>query len=1085
MQQKRKILTERKPPPYALVEERKRCSEGAGMSNSSATHTAGAEEENHAAVHHLAVVDLRAEHVRNLLGTETARPCLSWQIEADGRGVVQMHYRVRAARSPEALRDSATWLWDSGTVNDAGTNVRYGGPALAAMQRVWWDVEITDCRGCIARSPPAWFEAGLLSPDDWHAQWIEAEDEDAAADRAAGLGWIWSGDPLDPRPHGFRLDFEAPDDVVDADLLVAGKDKLLGVWVNGAPVSPSSPIYWGTLLRFDGAVHSGRNSLCVAVAAETEGFFPVDGGAMAALIRLRRPDGTIMRLASGPDWRVMPDPPADWVAPAFDASAWRAAEPSGANAHGDPRPAEPAMVLHTGFTARAPVVAARLYATALGTYEARINGKAVSDTVLAPEISVAHDHLLYQTYDVTELVAPGSNTLRFTVADGFYAGAFGWRMERYGFGPAPRRLIAQLRLDYADGSRDWVTTGRGWRIAPSSVVAADIYGGETRDARLDRGRCDVPENDDSGWRPARIGSAPSSRLVAQISPPLRPQETLRALAITEPRRGRFVFDFGQNIAGWARLHARGPAGTTIMLRFAELLDAGGLVDQANLRYAEATDRFILRGAAEGETFEPRFTYHGFRYVEVEGYPGAPTIDDVEAIVVHSDCPPTGEMRFDHPLLQRIWHNAWWSQRSNFFGVPTDCPQRDERMGWTGDIQVFFDAAAFNMDVDSFIRRFLLEMRAAQRPDGGYPIVVPQPLSFPDVITAGWSEAGIILPHGLWQRYGDVAAIEENWDAMERWMAFVARANPDHVWRDDRGLDLGDWLSVDAVKPDDETTPRVLCATAYWAFSARLMAEMAQATGRYEAAARYSQLRERIGDAFARELIRPDGTAGNGSQTSQVLALYMDLVPPALRAAAARVLADDIRRRGMKLSTGFLGTPYLLDVLADAGLWEEVAGLLLQTDHPSWGYMPSVGATTIWERWNGDVGDLSMNSYNHYALGAVVGFFYRRLAGIAPAAPGFRRIAVRPVFLPAIGRVAARYRSCVGLIATDVDGDDEGLARLALTVPANTVAEVELPAGRAWRESGHALDRHPDMRDVRDDGERLRIEVGSGDYLFTV
>jgi alpha-L-rhamnosidase len=514
-----------------------------------------------------------------------------------------------------------------------------------------------------------------------------------------------------------------------------------------------------------------------------------------------------------------------------------------------------------------------------------------------------------------------------------------------------------------------------------------------------------------------------------------------------------------------------------------LLNPDGTADLANLRLAAATDSFTLAGAGV-ETFEPHFTYHGFRYVEVAGFPGVPTAEDIEGVIVHSACRETGTMTFhDAPLLQTIWQNALWSQRSNFFSVPTDCPQRDERMGWMGDIQVFLDAAAFNMDVDGFIRRFLLEARAAQRPDGGYPIVVPQPLSFPDVVTAGWSEAGIILPWQLWQRYGDTGAIDENWEAMEAWMAFVARANPDHVWRQDRGLDLGDWLSVEAVKPDDETTPRALCATAYWAWCAELMAEMAGATGRDADAARYRELRAAIGDAFAAEFVAADGTVGNGSQASHVLALHMRLVPAERRAAAADMLASDIRHRGMKLSTGFLGTPYILDVLADAGKAEEVAGLLLQTGYPSWGYMPSRGATTMWERWNGDTGDLSMNSYNHYAFGAIVGFFYRRLAGIAPASPGFRRIAARPLWFPEIGRVAAHYESVVGPISAETGGDANGLTRFALSIPGNTVAAVELPIG-AWRENGRDLDAHPAIRRLTRDGSLLSFEVGAGAYEFT-
>ncbi len=1039
----------------------------------------------------LHVLDLRAENVARLLGTEVPQPRLSWRRESEGRGQVQAAYRIRAARSVETL-NGGELLWDSNEVeSDASLDVPYGGPPLEPMQRVWWSVEVRDADGATAHSEAAWFEAGLLAPEDWQADWIDAEDEAAAADRAAGLAWIWSETALDPRLHAFRLDFDAPTDLTRAEILLAGKDHLRGVWVNGeaAPLDrhfdwDTYLPFWGTLAPYAGVVRPGRNSVCALVEADTTGFFPVDGGAFAALVRVYRADGSVERIVSGPAWRLMPDPPRGWTDPGFDASRWQVPVASGANVHNDPRPPEPAMLLRTSFTPRGQVIAARLYATALGAYEPRINGQPVSGAVLAPEVSVAHDHVLYQAYDATALIRPGENVLGAIVADGFYASAFGWRIERYGFGPAPRRFRAQLRLDYADGSSEWIATGPDWRIATSEVLRSEIYDGEVVDARLARTGWDMPGFDASDWAPAKRGDTPNTRLVAQTSPLIERTGRRRAISVSEPAPGRYVFDFGQNFSGWAAIRARGLAGTTINALYAELLNPDGTADLANLRLAGATDRFTLAGTGE-ERFEPRFTYHGFRYVEIQGYPGVPTADDVEGVIVHSACRETGNMTFpDAPLLQRIWENALWSQRSNFFAVPTDCPQRDERMGWTGDIQVFLDAAAFNMEVDPFIRRFLLEMRAAQRPDGGYPIVVPQPLSFPDVVTAGWSEAGIILPWQLWQRYGDTAVIDENWDAMQRWLAHVARGNPDHVWRNDRGLDLGDWLSVDAIKPDDETTPRILCATAYWAWCAELMARMAEATGRDADARRYRALRAAIGAAFAAEFVAPDGICGNGSQTSQILSLFMRLVPEGRRGAAAQVLAADIRRRGMKLSTGFLGTPYLLDVLADAGLWEEVSGLLLQTGYPSWGYMPEQGATTMWERWNGDTGDLSMNSYNHYAFGAVVGFFYRRLAGIAPAAPGFRRIAVRPVWLPAVGRVAARFESPVGLIATATDGDADGLARLTLTVPANAVAEVELPA-REWREGGTPIDAHPDIRAFTRAGDRACFEVGSGAYEFSI
>jgi alpha-L-rhamnosidase len=601
------------------------------------------------------------------------------------------------------------------------------------------------------------------------------------------------------------------------------------------------------------------------------------------------------------------------------------------------------------------------------------------------------------------------------------------------------------------------------------------------DARLRTHGWDVPGFDGSAWRPMKAGQAPAARLVAQLSPPIRQTLALSPKTVSEPRPGVHVFDFGQNFAGWCKFKGRAPAGTTVELRFAEILKPSGEVDQSNLRGAKARERFTFRGDAEGESYEPHFTYHGFRYVELSGYPGRPTPDMLEGVVAHSDCTPSGRLQLANPLAQKIWSNALWSQRSNFFGVPTDCPQRDERMGWMGDIQVFLDAASFNMDTDGFVRRFMAEVRAAQTPDGGLPIVAPQPLSFPDVVTAGWSEAGVILPWTLWRRYGDRRVIEENWAAMTRWVAYVADANPDFVWRNRRGLDLGDWLSVDAKKPDDETTPRVLCATAYWAYTAELMAEMAEATGRREEAARYRRMRQAIGLAYAAEFVRPDGTCGNGSQTSHVLSLKFGLVPDALRTAAGEHLAADIRRRGMRLSTGFLGTPYLLDVLTDTGQGDVAAALLLQTAYPSWGYMISKGATTMWERWNGDVGDVAMNSYNHYAFGAVVGFMYRRLGGIAAAEPGFRSIEVAPVYHPSVGRVRADYDSVLGRISTDVDGDGSGVRRLALTVPPNATARVTLPA-RSWRESRRALEGRSDLR-VSRDASGVQVELGSGDYLF--
>jgi alpha-L-rhamnosidase len=1039
----------------------------------------------------LSVKRLRIERVECPLAVEVARPRFSWSLVSAARCARQSAYRITAASSLERLRaDGGADLWDSGQVAcDRCFDVEYDGKLLHSGQRVWWRVQVWDgAARAAAPSEAAWFEMGLLEPSDWQAQWLDVEDPEERADRAAGIHWIWSeAAALAGGPQQFRYRLHWPQSVREAELFLAAKDDLLGVWIDGesAPLPPAAKTFWGTMLRFPLPATAGAHIIAVQARAQSGGFMPGTGGAVAALVKVREAGGGLRRLTTGEDWRASDSAPPAWQRLEFDDRSWPRARPSPAAPPCDPRLPRAALWARREFNVAKPLQRARLYATALGAYEIHINGQRLGTARLAPEITVAADHVLYQCHDATPLLKQGSNDLAALIGDGWYASAFSWENERYSLGDSPRRFLAQLVLDYSDGSREVIATDASWRLGPAAVRSSEIYNGEDYDARKEGCECDRPDHDtpDSGWRSASIGAAPPARLVAQIGPPIRAVQALAPRRLTEPRPGVFVFDFGQNFAGWCRLRLKGAAGTVVRLRHAEILHPDGELDTANLRGARATDTYTLRGDPAGEVYEPRFTYHGFRYVELTGYPGKPDLASIEGIVAHTDARQTGTLSVENPLAQRIWHNALWSQRSNFFGVPTDCPQRDERMGWMGDIQVFLDAAAFNMDVDAFIRRFMGEVRAGQTPDGAFPIVTPQPRSFPELVTAGWSDAGVILPWTLYRRYGDTAVIEENWRPMQRWVDYVADANPDFIWRHRRGLDLGDWLSVDAKSPSDATTPKALVATAFWARCASLMAEMAAAIGHTDDAARYRQMRASIEQAFAREFVRNDGSVGNDSQTGYSLALRFGLVPQPLRAAAGRRLAADIERRGTLLSTGFLGTPYLLDALADSGHERLALSLLLQTQYPSWGFMIEKGATTMWERWNGALVDASMNSYNHYAFGAVVGFMYRRLAGIAEAAPGFRRIAVDPIFDRRIGRVRARYDSCLGPISTDVRGDSHGLSRLGLELPANSVAEVRLP-GRPhdWVEGDRPLG-HAAQTLIGSESSHFTIEVGSGRYDF--
>ena len=1032
----------------------------------------------------LAVGQLWTERVDCPLGVEVSRPRLSWALASAGRGARQSAYQVTAASTRERLEAGEADLWDSGRIaSDSCFEVAYDGKVLHSGQRVWWRVQVCDGAGRpSAASAATWFEMGLLEPSDWQGEWLDIEDPEERADREAGVRWIWSDAiRLAPGPQQFRCRLELREPAIAAELLLAAKDDLLGVWIDGNAVTLPAKIFWGTMLRLPLPTAAGPHVIAVQAKAEIGGFMPGTGGGVAALVKVRQAGGGIRRLMSGEDWRASSAAPPGWQALEFDDRSW--AHARAVPVPCDPRPPRAAQWARRELDIAKPLARARLYATALGAYEIQINGQRLGTARLAPEISVAADHVLYQCHDATPLLKQGSNDIAALIGDGWYASAFSWANERYSFDDGPRRFLAQLVLDYTDGSREVVATDASWHLADSAVRSSEIYNGEDYDARMDG--CGCAESGQhvaaSPWRSAAIGAAPATRLVAQTGPPIRALQSLAPRKIMQPRPGVFVFDFGQNFAGWCRLHVKGPAGTVVRLRYAEILRADGEVDQSNLRGARATDTYTLRGEPATEAYEPHFTYHGFRYVEVTGFPGKPGVDSLEGLVAHTDARQTGTLSLDNTLAQHIWHNALWSQRSNFFGVPTDCPQRDERMGWMGDIQVFLDAAAFNMDVDAFIRRFMAEVRAGQTPDGAFPIVTPQPRSFPGMVTAGWSDAGVILPWTLYRRYGDTAVIEENWVAMQRWLDYVSAANPDFIWRQRRGLDLGDWLSVDAKSPSDETTPKALVATAFWARCASLMAEMAAAIGNADDAAAYTRMRADIEQAFTSEFVQPDGKVGNDSQTGYSLALRFGLVPVALRGASGARLAADIERRGTRLSTGFLGTPYLLDALADTGHEQLAISLLLQTKYPSWGYMIAKGATTMWERWNGDVGDVAMNSYNHYAFGAVVGFMYRRLGGIAEASPGFRRIAVDPIFDPRIGRVRARYDSCLGPIATEIQGGRHGLTQLALELPANSVAEVRLP-GRPhdWLEGGRALGTAAQSL-IGSQSSHFVVELGSGKY----
>ncbi|MFL5734912.1 MAG: family 78 glycoside hydrolase catalytic domain [Chloroflexia bacterium] len=716
---------------------------------------------------------------------------------------------------------------------------------------------------------------------------------------------------------------------------------------------------------------------------------------------------------------------------------------------------QPSPMLRREFGVKSGLLQARLYITALGVYEAQINGLRVGDHVLDPGWTSYDHRLLYQTFDVTTLLREGQNAIGAVLGDGWYRGRLGFNGGRRNIYGDRLALLAQLEITYADGTTERVVTDESWRAATGPILSSDIYDGETYDARLERSGWSMPGYDDKDWSGVSLLNRDLGRLVAAASPPVRCTEVIAPTAILKSPSGRTLVDFGQNLVGWLRVRVQGEAGRTITLRHAEVLENGELGTRP-LRAVEATDRYTLRGGGP-QTWEPRFTFHGFRYAEIEGWPGEPRLEDLSAMVVHSDLERTGWFECSHPLINRLHENVVWGMRGNFLSIPTDCPQRDERLGWTGDIQVFAPTASFLYDVQGFLQSWLADLEAEQEDSGGIvPIVVPNiipRLDFPDrgnFPAAAWGDAAVIVPWVLYQRYADEGILEAQFDSMRSWVDTIARlAGEDYLW--DEGFQFGDWLDPAAPpdRPADALTDPHLVATAYFAYSAQLTAEVARVLGRREDEAHYQDLAAKVRQAFTSAYIKPDGNMLSDSTTAYALALQFNLLPDeAARRHAGERLAALVRDSGYHISTGFVGTPLICDALSSAGEFEAAYNLLMQRECPSWLYPVTMGATTIWERWDsllpdGSINPGEMTSFNHYALGAVADWLHRTVGGIAPAEPGYRRLEVRPVPGGGLTHARARHNTPYGPAECSWRITD-GEIHLELEVPPNTAADVTLP-----------------------------------------
>ncbi len=734
------------------------------------------------------------------------------------------------------------------------------------------------------------------------------------------------------------------------------------------------------------------------------------------------------------------------------------------------------------FSTSKAITSARIYATTHGLYELYLNGKKVGDQLFTPGWTSYNKTLQYQTYDVTSMISK-NNSLAALVGDGWYRGYIGFNGQRNYYGDK-LALLVQLRIEYADGSSETIVTDGSWKVSTGAIRESDIYNGEFYDASFETKGWKNTGFDDSSWQSVIERSLSKETLVAQQGVPVRAVEEIKAASKIETPKGELVYDLGQNMVGWAKVKISGQKGDTVRIRFAEVLDRDGNFYTANLRSAKCTDTYVF--AEDGEVeFEPHFTFHGFRYVEINGLKYQPAPEDITGIVIHSDMPSTGSFESNNELINQLQHNIRWGQKGNFLDVPTDCPQRDERLGWTGDAQVFSMTAGFNFNVAAFYSKWMRDFENDQSENGSIPHVIPDVLRGSGGAT-GWADAVAIIPWTVYKIYDDTRILRESYPAIKKWIGFMnERAGADHLWTGDPHF--GDWLAYATTRSDypGATTEKDLIATAYFYHTTILTAKIAEIIGKTEDAQHFRELAKEIKAAFVHEFIAPGGRLVSHTQTAYVLALSFGLVPADRVDAAAAYLAADVEKFG-HLTTGFLGTPLLCQTLSAIGRDDLAFRLLMREKYPSWLYPVTQGATTIWERWDGQkpdgsFQDVGMNSFNHYAYGAIGQWLYSHVAGISidEQHPGYKHFQLAPHPGGGLYHVKASFESMYGTIRSEWK-QEKGILVYSVEVPVNTSATVVLPSADKEK-----VEMAENLRNqAKQEGSDTVLLLGSGSYRFS-
>ncbi len=750
----------------------------------------------------------------------------------------------------------------------------------------------------------------------------------------------------------------------------------------------------------------------------------------------------------------------------------------------------PAILFRRQFNLSKKIKSASVYVTAHGMYELQLNGKRVGDAYLAPGWTSYNKRLQYQMYDVTAMINKGGNAVGAMVGNGWYRGYLAWENNKDVYGKKLGFLF-QLEIVYGDGSKETIISDENWKSSTGPIKTVEIYHGETYDARDEKTGWANAGYNDAAWIGVTLPKATYDNLVVAENEPVKKHETFKAIKLITTPAGEKVLDFGQNLVGWVMVKATGKAGDKITIKHAEVLDKQGNFYTENLRAAKATATYILKGGGE-ENFEPHFTFFGFRYIKIEDYPGEINPDNFTAVALYSDMQPTGTFTSSNALINQLQHNIQWGQRGNFLDVPTDCPQRDERLGWTGDAQAFSRTATFNFGVNSFFSKWLKDVAADQQPNGSVPFVIPNVLGSNSGGSTGWADCATIIPWNMYLAYGDKKILENQYPSMKLWVKYMTDSSKNDLWN--HGFHFGDWLFYRPFDDNDgrsAVTDKYLIAQCFYANSVQLLINTAKVLNNPEDEEMYTTLLKRVKDAFVKEYVTPNGRLISGTQTAYVLALNFDMLPENLREQAAARLAENVKSYDNHLTTGFLGTPYLCHVLTRFGYNDLAYSLLLQEDYPSWLYPVKMGATTIWERWDGEKPDSTfqtpgMNSFNHYAYGAIGDWMYRKMVGLDTYEDGvgYKHIKVQPHIGGGFTNASASLKTYYGTVSSGwkVQGNT---TLMDVEIPANTTATVYIPAANAAAitEGGNALPA--DIKVTGTENGYVIVDIGSGVYHFAV